>query len=685
MLFICLLVTFTTNTRTVECSNNTYRSTTSLPLFNFTDATSPPFTVNTSTTPTTTLATTAPPCLAPCECHVDSQGLVAMKCVLADLPQDWKLPSYVQSLILSNNGLTSVPSQFFQEQGIINLQSLSLGGNNITSLHQDVFNGLINLRRLDISFMNLQEWTGSINNTLPSLEFIDNTGNPWIPTANILLAKSLKKVKGVSWSSVCYNCTLVKLANMPRPSNGSGGVTPTPIGTVNVFPTESVSSFNVTIGGVTPPGMYPSGIGSPSIGSGPPGMEEGPPGTGGGPPGSVGGPPGMGDGPPGTGELIGIGVAFEFHKLGYFPFCSDIFACSPEYLMPPKASTPIISLPSRLFYVAYILGALAIAFNACIIFIYVYSYNMRKVNSMLLISNMAVCDILVGVYCIIIGKINIFNVLLHTARNPSTPFMFTRLCPVASVIFTLGQVVSVFTGLLLTIDKYLSIVYCMDPSRKLSRRLSLVVLALCWVATLLYGISPKFESKPDLVWSPVLLCTLPVTEEKGIVICFGLLILLYLANIPFYGKIFMFVRSSSARMGVRRDAILAKKIALLIFTNFVFFVIPMTILIVFIFLHGIHYEVHFGDVKDPVATQRKYIISYWLPVTFLGINSCLNPFLCAFRQRQFRREVRRCARSCLLNHMCKAFSTIRSDSSLRTAPATRVEMYKLSKIDSQAN
>jgi hypothetical protein len=237
---------------------------------------------------------------------------------------------------------------------------------------------------------------------------------------------------------------------------------------------------------------------------------------------------------------------------------------------------------------------------------------------------------------------------------------------------------------LLTVDKFLSIVYCMDPNRKLSRRFSFLLLILCWVGAFVYALTPEFATSSGLIYSPTLLCTLPSTKVNDVAISFGLLVALYLANIPFYGKIFLFVRRSSVRMGVRRDAVLAKKIALLIFTNFVFFAVPMVMMIVFIFVFEINIQIETSRAKDSTAIIWRYIICYWIPVICLCFNSCLNPFLCAYRQRQFRREVKKCARNCFLNHLCKAFTTFRSDSSVRTTQPTRVEMYKLSNIESQA-
>lgn len=493
--------------------------------------------------------------------------------------------------------------------------------------------------------MNLREWRGNIARSLRSLKFLDVTGNSgWLPSDNIFNIPSLHQIQGVTWSKACFNCTLFNhvyyksIDLMPswfykstQPTNSS------------IYPTQNYTRNSTS--------KYNEEVATRSE----------------------------------TPVLRIQQVDTESNKMtNYFhdkKFSGRCNYVSPQDLMKclptgkkENRNKDAVGLPTRLFYIAYVLGAVGILLNFSIIFIYIYSTNIRKINSMLLISNMAFCDVLVGVYAIIIAENNIFNMLLK--QDEGNGSMFARFCPVASVLFTVGQIVSVITALLLTIDKFLSIVYCMDPNRKLSRRLSLLVLLLCWVGVIVYAFAPQFST---LTYSPLLLCTFP-TQEKSFIGIVCLLLALYLANIPLYAKIFLFVRRSSVRMGVRRDAALAKKIAVLILTNFVFFALPMISIIIFTFVLEIHY--HFTIDKSTMSIV-KYIFCYLFPIICLCLNSCLNPFLCAFRQRQFRREFKKCLRNCFLSRFCKAFSTFRTDSSSRNTQPTRVEMYKLSHIDSQ--
>ncbi|KXJ23040.1 putative glycoprotein hormone G-protein coupled receptor [Exaiptasia diaphana] len=381
--------------------------------------------------------------------------------------------------------------------------------------------------------------------------FLDVTGNfPWIPTVNVLAITSLREIKGVTWNSDCVNCTLTN----SRYSTGMEGTDDK--GSSPNISTVETTQITVIVN-VNDTAFDQTGISLP--------------------------------GNPSSSNHLKIdhSVPNMFVQNSYFPNCLHVpvmmkYKCFPGKVVPPKTKH-LLKIPSQLFYIAYVLGALGIVLNCSIIVIYMYSTNIRKINSMLLISNMAFCDILVGVYAIIIAKYNIFTIMLSRGDvMPNSVIIIGSFCKVASVLFTVGQVVSVITALLLTIDKFLSIVYCMDPNRKLSRRLSLLVLFLCWVGVIVYAFSPEFSV---MSYSPALLCTFPVTEMKVFIISVCLLVAFYLANIPL--------------------------------------------------------------------------------------------------QRQFRREFKKCMRSCILSRFCKAISTIRTDSSVRNTQPTRVEMYKLSNIDSQ--
>jgi len=119
------------------------------------------------------------------------------------------------------------------------------------------------------------------------------------------------------------------------------------------------------------------------------------------------------------------------------------------------------------------------------------------------------------------------------------------------------------------------------------------------------------------------------------------ILVLYVVTLPLYVHIFIFVKKSSNHMGVKRELRLARKIALLVFTNFVFFAFPILLILMLSIFAKFHSDPFDFDGDAFKSTMFKITIGQWLPVTCLSINSMLDPFLYAFRHTQFKREIRR--------------------------------------------
>ncbi|MEE6476395.1 hypothetical protein FKM82_011058 [Ascaphus truei] len=90
------------------------------------------------------------PCPTTCEC---SEAARTVKCVnknLSELPRD--LPPYVRNLFITGNHISSLhEGAFSQPQPLAELATLSLSGNRLQELGNNVFSHLPNLRQLDLS------------------------------------------------------------------------------------------------------------------------------------------------------------------------------------------------------------------------------------------------------------------------------------------------------------------------------------------------------------------------------------------------------------------------------------------------------------------------------------------------------------------------------------------------------
>lgn len=195
--------------------------------------------------------------------------------------------------------------------------------------------------------------------------------------------------------------------------------------------------------------------------------------------------------------------------------------------------------------------------------------------------------------------------------------------------------VSVAASLLLTVEKYTFIVYCMNPDVRLKKVHVTVVMVTIWVASLLFSLSPLYKFF-QLKYSPSLMCTMPTNHDSAnptfIIYPCAMITLNYLLMIPMYIHIFVVVSHSGADVRIHRNASLAKKVSVMIGTNFVFFAIPMILLVLYVFLYK-------GHVLASLDRDMSHFIVYeWLPVMLLALNSFINPFLYAFQYRKFQRE-----------------------------------------------
>lgn len=334
----------------------------------------------------------------------------------------------------------------------------------------------------------------------------------------------------------------------------------------------------------------------------------------------------------------------KFVKHGFFPYCASNLKCSPKLRRITSSHderAKVINVPKKLFYSSYVMGAVAILLNLIVLTTVFSSRSLRQRTSMVLIANMAICDVFIGIYSIIIGDLNIFNFLSNVSDNLKAGEKLVLgggvLCPLATTIFTTAVCVAAVTSLLLTVEKYCSIVHCMNPDHRLNKKIAAVCLMFSWVLSLSYALSPLLHVL-NLSYSATMMCSFPVAQENTFLICLGVLITLYIANIPLYARIFLFVRRSGAHLGVKREAAILRKIALVVGSNFVLLLTPMILIITFVPVEDIHDTIKLNSDHN---TQILFVFGFWFPIACLGLNSCINPILCAFRQGQFVKRIRK--------------------------------------------
>ena len=252
-----------------------------------------------------------------------------------------------------------------------------------------------------------------------------------------------------------------------------------------------------------------------------------------------------------------------------------------------------------------------------------------------------------------------------------------ELRPTTGPIFIAVQLITVFISLLLTIERYMVIVYCMKPNKRLHKETVLWLVGVAWSLVLVFAILPVFgvgglHYNIKRACTPMSLGTEYKEETSAILLGFLVLILvLYTVNIPPYIHIFLFVKRStlSAGGGVKRDVRMAARIALLILVKFLFFAVPI-ILILVSSLYATYGDNPFefgGDILK--STTYKVVVGQWIPVTCLCINSFLDPFLYAYRNGQFQKRLKKRLTEC--RKKCRSVASRKSDLDLNSFSSTK--------------
>ena len=355
--------------------------------------------------------------------------------------------------------------------------------------------------------------------------------------------------------------------------------------------------------------------------------------------------------------------------------------CAPKKISYPSVAETRkkVSLPENLFYASYAMGTIAILLNLIIFSTVLSSRTLRKSTAMLLIANMALCDLLTGIYSVIIGDLNIFHYLSTHRLGEKLLIGGGVLCPLATAMFTSSQCVAAVTSLLLTVEKYCSIVHCMNPVHRLSKKVAAFLILLFWLLSLGYALAPMF-SVVDLFFSATLMCSVPVGKSTEMfLVNFGVLMALYIANVPLYVGIFQFVHRSDSHLGIRRETAILRKIALVVGTNFVLLLTPMILIITLVPVKNIH---NFIDLSGNDGDNKLlFVFGFWFPSACFGLNACINPALCAFRQGQFVKQIRR-ALDCLLPHLNVAFFSRRYNGGIPSlsqlsSSSSQVVLYRI--------
>lgn len=324
----------------------------------------------------------------------------------------------------------------------------------------------------------------------------------------------------------------------------------------------------------------------------------------------------------------------SFWKLNFFVSCQE-FSISAEFCSQIRAKySPSSYYSVRISHLCWQeikkwtlcnipIGVVAMGINLVVVVTVVCCATLRNNVTMLLISNMALGDFLLGLY--------LFSLTVSRHIMPASKFFELivshnySFCNSLLVIFIIAQCLSVLVGFLVVLERYLCIVFSMNPDIRITKTIAKRLLIGTWLFTI---IACSIPSMADMyltidAYSCINIRS-PIDDSVFITHLATAGGVVYLLSYILYAHIFYTVKNSSQNMGIQRDGKVAKRIMLVISSNLFFFLVPTTTMHFFVGVSTVHNRVHLFALWHTVGQAC------------LGINSIFNPLLYAFRNDKFR-------------------------------------------------
>ena len=352
-------------------------------------------------------------------------------------------------------------------------------------------------------------------------------------------------------------------------------------------------------------------------------------------------------------DEIQYGKALDFIKLGFWPTCLDRVCRIDQYEVPYFTSTYDVTIKSS--FALYATGSAALLVNLAVVVFIVVHKSLRNDLAVRLLLNVAVCDALIALVSILFPRFNfaamdIKRLLDQLQGNDNGDHAFknkrSKLTNIMGTILTCAVASRVFGSGISMLDKFFKIVFAMKPDVRLGRKTAVALLVFSWSLSATFAVLPVFGIG-RMTYTDLFTALPADTKDDSMKQRIGfasgshfVLVIFQLASFLLYVPIFLVAKKSGANVGVKREAAIARRIARLLFTNFIFFTIPV---VGGVSQHAIWIKVHvhpfiYNWSRTLAEVQWSFFLNL-LPVLCLGINSLLNPFLCALKHPKVKKRL----------------------------------------------
>ena len=358
-------------------------------------------------------------------------------------------------------------------------------------------------------------------------------------------------------------------------------------------------------------------------------------------------------------DEIQYGGALSFIELGFWPTClADEVCWIDQYDLPFFTSTHAVHI--KAFFALHATGSVALLVNIAVVALIVLHKSLRNDLTVHLLLNIAVCDALIALVVVLYARLNFVEIeskyLMDQLQGNyydlnDTYNKWVKQTNIMGSILTCAVASQVFGSAIAMFDKFLKIVFATKPDVRLGRKTAVLSLCCSWSLSATFAVLPVFGigrmTYNDFTRTP--LPTDKSTFEDGswkqpFSFAAGTqiaLVLLHLAGFLLYVPIFIVAKRSGANVGVKREAAIARNIALLLCTNLIFFAVPVVL--------NAFGPTEMTDLNNDVADDwRSFtlaevrwvsILTIIFPGMCLSINSLLNPFLYALKHPKVKQQL----------------------------------------------
>ncbi|XP_036291158.1 lutropin-choriogonadotropic hormone receptor [Pipistrellus kuhlii] len=301
-----------------------------------------------------------------------------------------------------------------------------------------------------------------------------------------------------------------------------------------------------------------------------------------------------------------------------YGFCSPkTVRCAPE----PDAFNPCEDIMGYVFLrvLIWLINILAIMGNMTVLFVLLTSHYKLTVPRFLM-CNLSFADFCMGLYLLLIASVD--SQTKGQYYNYAIDWQTGSGCGAAGFFTVFASELSVYTLTVITLERWHTITYAVQLDQRLRLRHAIPIMVGGWFFSTLIAMLPLVGVSS---YMKVSIC-LPMDVETTLSQVYILTILIlnvvaFIIICACYIKIYFTVQNPEL-MATNKDTKVAKKMAILIFTDFTC-------------MAPISFFAISAAFKMPLITVTN---SKVLLVLFYPVNSCANPFLYAIFTKAFRRD-----------------------------------------------